>query len=118
MDEIPNLHTLNTTELWQMAARMGINGAGPATQREQLIHAIEALEHINMVDPTDALRERASNFWVAHWDRVQMQMPKAHCPNCHLKHGMDLTCRITGEERETYCSDMEFIDCFLDNKHK
>lgn len=115
---VPDLQNLNTTELWHMAARMGIQGATPAVPREDLIEAIQNLEHIPMVDPTEADRLRSSDFWIQHWDKVQMQMPKGHCPNCHLRYGMKLESRMDGREVESFCSDMEFVDCFLENKHR
>lgn len=100
IEQRPNFGELNTTELWQMAQRIGICGANPATPREFLIQALETLEDIPMEDPTAATRDRFSNFLKGNWDRLQMQMQKDHCPNCHLS------------------SDVEFADCWLDNQHR
>lgn len=100
MQDRPDFDQLNHTELWQMARRVGISGANPATPRELLVQALENFEDIPMEDPTAPLRERFSNFLKGNWDRLQMQMQKDHCPDCHLS------------------SDVEFADCWLDNQHR
>lgn len=99
LSEAPVLATLNTTELWQMARRLGVVGAGPSVPRSLLLKAIEDLEDISVPDPTMRARLRFSSFLKSNWDRLQMQMQKEHCPDCHLS------------------SDMEFADCWLDNHH-
>ena len=100
LEQKPVFEELNHTELWQMARRIGICGAGPAAPREALVAALETLEDIPLEDPTEATRTRFSNFLKGNWDKLQMQMPKEHCPNCHLS------------------SDVEFADCWLDNQHR
>lgn len=100
LEEVPNFGNLNHTELWQMAKRIGIRGASAATPREDLVNALQGLDDIPMVVPTEEERARFSNFLKDNWDRLQMQMQKEHCPDCHLS------------------SDMEFADCWLDNRHR
>lgn len=112
---------MNHTELWQCAARIGIKGACPATPREELIQALTNLEHTSFQDPTASMREYYSQFLTDHWGRFQMQVPRQHCPNCHLgppTNGQPLLDRIKGETLETFCTDMEFMDCWMDNKHR
>jgi hypothetical protein len=117
-DSAPDLQELNTTELFHMASRLGIQGATLAVPRSLLIEAIKNLDHVPMQNPTEIERKRCSDFWVSKWDVVQMQMQKPHCPNCHLQNGMPLINRIDGRKLESFCSDMEFVDCYLDNKHR
>jgi hypothetical protein len=100
LEDIPQFKNLSHTELWQMAQRIGIQGASAATPREILEDALEHLVDIPMTVPTEEARRRFSSFLRDNWDRLQMQMQKEHCPDCHLS------------------SDMEFADCWLDNRHR
>lgn len=96
----PVFEELNHTELWQMAKRIGIAGASPIATREELTRALDQLEHAEVPDPVDSFRDAYSTWLRDNWDRVQMQMPREHCPDCHLS------------------SDMEMADCWLDNGHR
>lgn len=100
LSELPPFEEMNHTELWQMAKRVGIWGASAAAPREALVEALQKLEHIDMVEPLNLYRQRFSQWLRDNWDRLQMQMPTEHCPNCHLS------------------SDMEMANCWLDNHHR
>ena len=93
---------LNRTELSALAVKMGILGASRAAPRENLIHALTELEHVDWHDPLDELRERIYE-WQARpevWERNRMQVAYDHCPECHG------------------CQDALVADCWLDNKHQ
>lgn len=73
---------MNHTELVQMAQFCEIPGASAACTREELIHAIQHLESLDVVNPVDKIRRRLAALLSApgNWGRFQMQVSSILAP--------------------------------------
>ena len=94
-----DLEELNHTELVLLLRWIGVENATRAMPREMLIEALETVSPIEAPNPVDRQRKAMSAWLKLHWDRLQMQAPKAACPHCFE------------------CSDMQAMECFHKNKH-
>lgn len=92
-----DLEELNHTELVLLLRWIGVRHATRAMPREMLIEALETVSPVEAPNPVDVRRKAMSEWLKLHWDRLQMQAPKAVCPNCYE------------------CGDLQALECFNNN---
>jgi len=97
-DEDIDLEDLNHSELVLLAKWVGLTKASRAVPREVLIESILNFEPLPFDNPFNPMRKEMSDWLKRWWDRLQMQAPKAECPNCDL------------------CKDVQALECFEMNK--
>jgi hypothetical protein len=96
-EEYPDLDDLNDSELVLLCNWMGI-GASRAWPREELLFSLENFEALDIDGPVDEDRGILSDFLKRIWRRIQMQMSKKVCPNCHE------------------CRELQVLECYRKNR--
>ena len=92
-----DLSELNHSELVLLANWNGLN-ASRALPREELEEMLATLTPNRRPGPFDKVRQELSDWLVKYWARIQMQVPKKVCPNCHE------------------CREFQVLDCFAANR--
>lgn len=86
---------INDSELVALCGHLGMTNVSRAWPRHLIILALETMDPLtDLPNPLDAEREKVSKFYLRWWDRIQMQVPKKVCPNCHL------------------CRDLQALSCY------
>lgn len=92
-----DLTELNHSELVLLANWNGLN-VTRGLPRETIEYLLTNLVPNNRPDPFARDRQDLSSWMVKYWARIQMQVPKKVCPNCHE------------------CRELQVLDCFRANR--
>lgn len=92
-----NLEEVNDTELVALCHWAGMRNASRAWPREVLIGSLRTFDPPDVPMTLHENRKSLSKWLQRYWKKIQMQVQKKVCPNCHL------------------CSEVQVLACYSKN---
>lgn len=93
-----DLNEVNNSELVALCRWVGVPAATRAWPREVLLDTLQSFNPPGVKQSFSGPRESMSKWLRRYWSRIQMQVQKKVCPDCHL------------------CGEVQFLACYVRNR--